>query len=76
MSGTRWTQPLEQARQSDGHWHIEGRCALKMGRTWSIKREGCQADGTDSPRETAVFRSSLAMARDAIRTQVFNDGEA
>jgi hypothetical protein len=69
---TRWMQPLEQAREGDGHWHIEGRCAFRMGRTWSVKRVGCQADGTDSPNENALYRSSLAMVRDAIRVQIHN----
>ena len=63
---------LEQVRKGDGHWHIEGRCAFKMGRSWSIKQAGCQADGTDDPNELAVWRSSLAMVRDAIRVQIHN----
>ena len=71
-----WTQALESRCVAAGHWHIEGRCALRMGRTWSVKREGCQADGTDSASEGATYRSSLAMVRDAIRIQIFNDGEA
>jgi len=52
---------------STGHWHIEGWCAYRMGRTWSVKRHGCQADGTDDAREQGVYRSSLDMVRDFIR---------
>ena len=49
---------------------MEGYCAVRMGRTWSIKTAGCQAEGTDDPRETAIWRSSLAGVRDAIRMKI------
>jgi hypothetical protein len=72
VAKSTWTQPLEQSRQGTGHWHIEGHCALRMGRTWSVKFAGCQADGTDDPREVPVYRSSLPMVRDAIRVRLHN----
>jgi hypothetical protein len=57
---------MEERKRGAGHYHIEGFCALKAGRTWSVKREGCQADGTDDPNELAHYSSSLAMVRDYI----------
>lgn len=67
MTRTSWISPLEGKRVESGHWHIEGFCAVKMGRLWSIKQEGCQGRGTDNPNEAARYRSSLAMVEDAIR---------
>lgn len=58
---------LEEAKIRAGHWHIEGRCALRMGHTWSVKHTGCQAEGSDDPKESAIYRSSLDMVRDAIK---------
>ena len=67
-----WMKPLEEARQGPGHWHIEGHCAFRMGRTWVIKETGCQAIGTDNPKEMGPYRSSLNMVREYIRTQINN----
>jgi hypothetical protein len=73
MTRTSWLRPLEQQNLGTGHWHIEGYCAHRMGRTWGVKFAGCQAEGTDDPAELAMYRSSLAMARDAIRARIFNE---
>ena len=63
-------QPLEEKRQGAGHWHIEGYCAVREGRTWAVKREGCMAQGTDNIREFPAYRTSLNMVRDYIRVQL------
>jgi len=69
---SKWIEDIEENRYSAGHYHLEGYCAYKMGRTWAVKLRGCQAEGTDDPRETAVWRTSLNMVRDYIRTQLYN----
>jgi hypothetical protein len=63
---------MEEAKQGNGHWHIEGFCTLKAGRTWVTKQAGCQADGTDDPNESAAYNSSLSMVRDHIKTVINN----
>lgn len=61
---------LEERKQGAGHWHIEGFCALLAGRTWIVKRTGCQADGNDEPNENPAYRASLAMVRDYISVTI------
>jgi hypothetical protein len=60
---------LEEKRIGAGHWHIEGYCTVRMGRTWSTKFEGCQANGSDNPAEQAAWNTSLRMVRDYIRVK-------
>lgn len=57
---------LGERKIAAGHYHVEGFCALKAGRTWVVKREGCQAKGTDKPSEQAHYSTSLQMVRDYI----------
>jgi hypothetical protein len=70
MTGKTWLMPLEQSRRGNGHWHIEGYCAFLMGRTWCIRATGCQSEGTENLNEAGAYRSSLAMVRDYIRTEI------
>ena len=68
---TGWLVPLEQSCKAGGHWHIEGYCVLRMGRTWSTKLAGCQAEGTDDPNEPTSYTPSLNGARELIRGALY-----
>lgn len=57
---------FEERKIAVGHHHIEGYCAVRSGRTWTVKREGCQMQGTDNPCELAHYSSSLDMVRNYI----------
>jgi hypothetical protein len=57
---------LESKRQAAGHYHIEGYCVYKMGRTWAVYQERCYLSPPGPPIHVAAYRQSLDMVRDYI----------